>query len=297
LQTLLHEGPSVDQHTAATLITQNIDSQLRQMDLAIGFWLVAVMVFSAYLLAGITLRPVKRAMERQKRFMINISHELRTPLSVMKTTTESTLLGGNTLTRDELIRTKQSDLQEIDRMTNIIEFLLNFSNLENRMSRLAFADVDLSEAVKRAIDLVSARARAKNINIVLASEPASVSGNATAIEEVALNLIKNAIAYTPPGGTVRVTVERRYGAPMLCVEDNGVGIPEKDLPNIFEAFYRGENAAREGSDNSSGLGLAIVREVVLLHDAKLSVKSELGKGTAITIRFPSNFSRWITPWS
>ncbi len=294
LQQMLTGGVPVNQNAAAVVITQVIDMQIGQMDLTIGICLIIAMVFSAYLLAGITLRPVKRAMLRQKRFMANISHELRTPISVMRTNTEATLLGAEALSRDELIEGMQSNLEELDRMAKIIEFLLNFSNIENRLTRLTFTAVDAVEVAQKAITLMKQFADEKAIALTLvAPRTATVSGNATAIEEMVVNLVKNAIAYTPERGSVTVAVVKKFGAVTVSVKDTGVGISPKDIANIFEAFYRGDNVVSIKKNGSVGLGLAIVKEIVAFHGATIVVESELGRGTTINVRFPRGFARWF----
>jgi signal transduction histidine kinase len=292
---LLNGTIAPNQGTAANVIAETINAQVRQMDLAVGIWLILAMVFSAYLLAGITLRPVKRAMERQKRFMSNISHELRTPLSVMMTNSEAALLGVEGLSQSEMSDVVTSNLEELDRMAKIIEFLLNFSNIENRLTRLAFTAVDVVEVAKRTVGLVQRFADEKNITVTLAGEDtATVSGNVTAIEEMVLNLVKNAITYTPHNGAVTLSVVKKFGAVTLSVKDTGVGISKKDIPNIFEAFYRGDNVVSvKKSGESVGLGLAIVREIATFHGATIAVHSEVGEGTTITVHFPGRFSRWF----
>jgi signal transduction histidine kinase len=281
--------------TAAGVITQAIDTQIKQMDIAVGLWIILAMVLSAYLLAGFTLRPVKRAMERQKRFMANISHELRTPISVMRTNSEATLLGDGQLTREELIDAVRSNLEELDRMAKIIEFLFDFSNIENRLTRLSFSAVDTVESANKAITLLKGSAEKKNITLTLeGSRTATVSGNPTAIEEMIVNLAKNAIAYTPIGGSVRIAVIKKFGAITISVQDNGVGISPKDMVNIFEAFYRGDNVVSIKKNGNVGLGLSIVKEIATYHGAVISVDSKLGKGTTIQIRFPGRLVRWFT---
>lgn len=295
IQGLLAMRIVIDQNTAAAVIAKAINTQIEQMDLSVGIWLIIAMVLAAYLLAGFTLRPVKRAMERQKRFMANVSHELRTPLSVMKANTEATLLGANQLTQEELKQAVSSNLEEIDRMAKILEFLLNFSNIENRLTRLSFSNVDVVDATKKAVGLMKRLSEEKQVTLTIAGPAsATVAGNATAIEEMVLNLLKNAIAYTPPGGSVTATVTKKFGTTAISVADTGAGIPAKDIPNIFEAFYRGENAVKIKKDGSVGLGLAIVNEIASFHGATIGVESEQGKGTTIHVSFPNRFSRWFS---
>lgn len=294
VQQLLASRVPVDQGTAATIITNSIDAQIKQMDISIGIWLIVTMVLSAYLLAGITLRPVKRAMERQKRFMANISHELRTPLSVVRTNTEATLLGGEQATNAELKEALATNLEELDLMAKIIEFLMNFSNIENRLGRLTFTKVDLVEVAKKSINLMQAAADEKNIALTFGGvESEVIPGNPTALEELVLNLLKNAIAYTPHGGSIQVTVMRKSGTITLSVQDSGVGIPKEDISKVFESFYRGQNVISGPRKSALGLGLSIVREIATFHGATVSAKSEVGKGTLIMVKFPSRISRWF----
>jgi two-component system sensor histidine kinase CiaH len=291
---LLDGTLSASQGTASSVITQSINAQIWQMNVTIGIWLIVAMVLSAYLLAGITLRPVKRAMDRQKRFMSNISHELRTPLSVMMANSEAALLGAHGLSQTEMVDVVTSNLEEIDRMAKILEFLLSFSNIENRLAKLPFAAVDAVGVAKRAIGLMQRFADEKHIAVRLEGDgTATVSGNGTAIEEMILNLVKNAITYTPQGGAVTVAVVKHFGVTTISVRDTGVGVSEKDIPNIFEAFYRGDNVVSMKKNGSVGLGLAIVREIATFHGATVSVHSEVGKGTTIAVRFPGRFSRWL----
>jgi signal transduction histidine kinase len=293
IQQLLNAHISINQITAAKIIAQSIKEQVKQVDFILGVLVFLIVIFAAYLLAGMTLRPVRRAMERQKRFMSNISHELRTPLSVIRTNTEATLLGGEQLTRDELIEALSNNLEEVDLMAKIIEFLMNFSNIENRLNRLTFSNVDLSLIAKKAITLMKSFADEKEIQLEFKGMPSVlILGNATALEELILNLLKNAVAYTPPKGLIRVSVYQKRGNTTLSVQDSGVGIPEEDVPKIFEAFYRGSNVIG-GRKNALGLGLSIVKEIATFHDATVSAKSAIGNGTSITVRFTGRLSRWL----
>ena len=293
IQELLSNNISINQITAATIIAQSIKEQVKSLDFFIGILLFLIVLFLTYMLAGITLRPVKRAMERQKRFMANISHELRTPLSVVRTNTEATLLGGDLLTRDELIEALASNLEEVDLMAKIIEFLMNFSNIENRLNRLTFTQVDLVVIAKKAITLMESFAAEKEIDLeFMGVDSDIVLGNATALEELILNLLKNAVAYTPPKGSIRVSVYRKLGNSFLTVQDSGVGIPREDVPKIFEAFYRGSNVIG-GRKNALGLGLSIVKEIAAFHGASVGARSAIGQGTEITVRFPGRLSRWL----
>jgi len=278
-----------DPNATAQVVAQAIRTEISKMNLAVGLWMIFTMALVAYALASITLLPIKRAMERQKRFVANIAHELRTPLSVMKTNSEVALLNHNGPAPDpEVVGIVRGNLEEIDRMSKIIRFLLNRSSLEMQLEKLEFSTVDVGEALAKAVQMLRKSAEEKEVRLSLElSGQGTIPGNPVALEEMFVNLVKNAIAYTPAGGTVRAGLLRgKHGVILATVEDTGIGIPPKDLPNIFEPFYRGENAFSQRSrKRGTGIGLAIVREIADLHKATIGVKSELGKGTAITIRF------------
>lgn len=258
--------------------------------------LLALTAVPAYVLAGVSLRPLTRAMERQKRFMASISHELRTPLSIMRTTNEAALLGGNQLTSDELAEVVTSNLGELDRMSRIIEFLLHFSSFENRLSRLRLSTIDLVYVAKKAAGEMKPLAEKKNITLAVSGPPAAtVHGNAAAIEEMILHVLRNAIAYTPEAGSVDIHVRKTLGSCTLSIEDSGVGIFPRDLPNIFEAFYRGASPDKSSeAEQGIGLGLAIAKEIAHFHGATIVTKSVVREGTTMTVHFPSRFASWFT---
>jgi signal transduction histidine kinase len=317
---MLANPATANSNAIAAAITKTVNTQVTQMNLAVGIWVFVTLVISAYILAGITLWPIRRAMERQRRFIANVSHELRTPLSVMKAESEVALMmnGDSSLpvvatsdtpgtpdasvlpaNNNELLETVKSNLQEIDRLSRITQFLLDFSNLENRMAKFEMMPVDLSVIAANAVKMMAKIATEKGVTLVSSTgtptraKEATVQGNPVALEEMTLNLIKNAVNYTPTGGTVTVNLFRsrrgyqRYGWITLSIQDTGIGIPAEDMPHLFEPFYRGKRATatRGGDRHSAGLGLAIVKELADLHKAAIAVKSVVGEGTAISVRF------------
>lgn len=296
LDALFRARAVVSDTVTANLIAQTINVEIQKMNLTVGLWILFSMVIFAYILAGVTLWPIKRAMEKQRRFIADVAHELRTPLSVMKTDTEVTLLGAADMSREELIATLKSNLEEVDRLSKITQFLLDFSRFEGRISALQLSRVDLSLAAKNAAKLIAKTALKKGVTLnMLPMDPVMIKGNVVALEEMALNLLKNGISYTPSGGsvTVGISVRRAYGSVTLFVKDTGIGIAPEDLPTIFEPFSRGRNVAlRRGNKNGSlGLGLAIVKEIANFHHATVAVTSTIGRGTMISVRFFSLFPR------
>jgi len=281
---------------AATKINGTIGGELAPFQFSYSaewvVWsiLIALFVFAAYLLAEFTLRPMLTAHLQQRRFIANVSHELRTPLSILKTNAEVSLLRGEKLTREDALEVIKSNIEEVDRLAAIVQFFLHFSMLQDSEKRLQMYSVNLATLARKVLGILQQRAMEKGITIDVSDNgtTAPVWGNATALEELLLNLVKNAIAYTPEGGTIEIVLRSDLHDVLLAVRDNGIGITPTDLPHIFEPFYKGANAAYKPT--GVGLGLAIVREIASMHRAVIGVKSRNGKGTTFTVRFPRSGS-------
>lgn len=255
---------------------------------SIGIAVTSMLV--SYFLSGIALGPIKKAMYTQKRFIADASHELRTPLSIMKTNSEVTLLEGQDLNTSDATNAIKSNLEEIDRMSNILQNLLNLSEIDSKNVEIPFTRVNLADVVLHCLHSVDRMASVKRVRLeVSKSDSAMIWGNITALEELVLNLLKNAVFYTPEDGQVSVSIN--YSSPEkveLIIRDTGIGIPSKDLPHIFEPFYKADISRLRKAGGGSGLGLTIVREIVKKHQGSISVKSAVGKGTAVIVNFPSN---------
>ncbi len=238
-----------------------------------------------FFVAHITLAPARNALEAQKRFISNIAHELRTPLSIIKTNIEVSLLEPSFDT--ELQATLTDSLEELDRITNIIDNLLSFNSFF-RLERIEFTNVDLGEVIDRTHSKFEEFLDRKNIDFTIQkSEYRTVWGNESALEQVTMNVLKNAIVYTQDGGHITVSVRPDYrGNIEMIIRDSGIGIARNDLFHIFEPFYRAERSRKRNAGESSGMGLAIVNEIVKLHRGKILIKSAPKKGTAVIILFP-----------
>lgn len=257
--------------------------------LAITSVIFLTTILFGYIIARVTLAPARNALVSQKQFIGNIAHELRTPLSVIKTNTEVALLDSD-VSRD-MRSTLHSNIEELDRISEIINNLLSLSALV-RPERIEFSSVDLSAIATDVIQKFSHFAKRGEHQVTLRKSPdALVWGNATALQQIVGNLIKNAISYTPKGGHVRVTVESAPNNQVeFIVQDSGIGIERKDLFRIFEPFYRADPSRTRG-EGGSGLGLTIVSELTKLHQGKITIRSAVGRGTTVSILFPGVRSR------
>ncbi|MDR3642848.1 MAG: HAMP domain-containing sensor histidine kinase [Candidatus Doudnabacteria bacterium] len=262
-----------------------VESALDHIQTTIVFVDIGVLLlFSslAYVLAGKTLKPIELALDAQKQFSADASHEFRTPLSIIKNELEVALQSDH-IDAKALIR---SNLEEVNHMSSMVDQLLKLSRSENHKNGFKMAPVKLTEIVKSSVTTMQKLAQIKDIKLSLETvEQGDISGSFGALQEVVLNLLQNAIDYTPEGGSVKVAVKATGKFQELTIQDTGIGIEAKDLPHIFERFYKADNA-RSLRSNSSGLGLSIVYDIVQRHGAKVFVSSTPDKGTLVTLIFP-----------
>jgi signal transduction histidine kinase len=237
------------------------------------------------LLARFTLRPARDTLRYQKLFISNIAHELRTPLSTIKTSSEVALLDESV--PQETRKVLLSTVDELDRVSSIINNLLSLDSF-TRPERIQFEDVDLGRIVDDVLGKMRRLAEERNIKIIVKMDAHRVVwGNATALEQVVTNLLKNAIGYTPQdkNGLVTLSVRPDYqGMVMFSVSDNGIGIAQEDLFHIFEPFYRADTSrVRRVRKGGSGIGLTIVNEIVRVHHGKITIQSTPKRGTTVTV--------------
>lgn len=227
-----------------------------------------------------------RLEELRREFVSNVSHELRTPLTGIKSYAE-TLTEPEDLSQEEIKRFSSVIVDEADRMTRLVHDLLTLSRYDYGKADWRPIDFDISELLRRIYDLLRVEAKARRHKLSLSVENLSetVHGDRDQIEQVLINIITNAIRYTPDEGRIDIEAEGGAGWVRISVRDNGIGIPEEDLPFIFERFYRVDKA-RSRSMGGTGLGLAIAREIVETHEGRLTIESTVGTGTVVTLLLP-----------
>lgn len=270
--------------TAAEVQQQLNTVQPSELWIALGIMALCILIFG-FIMVYVALTPARRSMERKKRFISNIAHELRTPLAIIQTNTDVALMDNQV--PEELRIVLEQNNAELERISEIINNLLSLTNFL-RDGSLKFEEVDMSEVARRAMDTLSKTFDHKDISLVLKSHTQqTVFGNASALEQVAFNLIKNAIAHIESPGYITLEIDmssdRKYVN--LSVTDSGKGIARDDLFHIFEPFYRSRASTRK---RGRGLGLAIVNEIVQMHQGKIRVQSALGRGTTVVVSLPKN---------
>lgn len=219
-------------------------------------------------------------------FVANVSHELKTPLTSIKGFAETLKSGAIS---DDATREKFLDIinVEADRLTRLINDILSLSELENKKPNFTFEEMNLNDAVEDVRDMMESLAKLKDILMVfdLDEKIPSISGNYDKVKQLLINLIDNAIKYTPRGGTV--TVRTYTNEKNVCIEfeDTGIGIPKEHLPRLFERFYRVDKG-RSRALGGTGLGLAIVKHIVAAMGGNITVESIVGKGSRFVVTIP-----------
>ena len=220
----------------------------------------------------------------RREFVANVSHELRTPLTTIKTYAET--LSDSSENQDER-KFLNVIIKEVDRMTRIVKELLTLSSFDSNKLTIMKTDFALEDLVGDVVTKM--KFQAENNKLTLTYTPLIkcpvINADIDRIEQVITNIISNAIKYTSEGGKIEVFTGYIYNEAYIKIKDNGVGIPEKDLPRIFERFYRVDKA-RSRDKGGTGLGLAIAYEIVKLHGGNIIINSEYKVGTEVIIKLP-----------
>ena len=221
-----------------------------------------------------------------KQFSADASHELRTPLTIIRGEIELALR--STKTQEEYRRVLESALEEILRLTSIIDNLLMLAKADQGSYAANFSEVDLGSLVEELYEDCSMLALRKHIAVrLLKNTPITLVGDRIRLRQLFLNLVDNAIKYTPEGGSVSLSMDRRNGSALFEVQDTGIGIPPEEVEKIFDRFYRVDKA-RSRDLGGTGLGLSIAKWIVELHRGTITVQSEPQKGSTFTVTLPIN---------
>lgn len=230
------------------------------------------------------ITELKKLEQARKDFVANVSHELKTPVTSLKGFTETLLDGAM---NDEQLREQFLTIiaKESVRLEGLITDLLELSKIEGEHFELNWEEVNLESLTSEMKMMLSEKAAAKNMQIYTKVDgDVTVPGDPGRLKQVLVNLINNAIVYSPEGGDIHIRLKGQEENVVMEVSDTGIGISKKEIPRIFERFYRVDRA-RSRNSGGTGLGLAIVKHLAEAHHAKLSVDSRPGKGTTFRIEF------------
>jgi len=223
------------------------------------------------------------AFSLQKQFVENASHELKTPLAVIRTNLDTALLDAK-ISKSELHSYIHSSIDSVTFMNKLIEDLLLLSLLERQIKK---SRVDIGKIIKDATQQLAIFAGKNNIELQSKVDSAKVvvEGNEELLQRAVMNIVENAIKYSPKDGVVKIQGKKKESDYQVSVTDQGEGIPPKDIEHIFDRFYRVDKS-RSRKSGGSGLGLAITQKIIKMHDGTITVRSEEGKGSTFTISIP-----------
>jgi heavy metal sensor kinase len=230
-----------------------------------------------------TLERLENLFEGQRRFLADVSHELRTPLTTIR---------GNVDLIRRMGKADEESLEavtaEVDRMTRMVQELLLLAQAESGNLPLAQETVDLKSLTKEIHQQAQLLAEGRVEVLINAQEPIMVVGDRDRLRQVLLNLVANALEHTPDGGRIELGLERMEDWSKVTVMDSGKGIPEHELANVFERFYRGDRSRKRSETGGAGLGLSIAYWIARSHDGRIEVESVVGQGTTFSLWLPIN---------
>lgn len=237
-------------------------------------------------------KKLSRILDLKSKFVADASHELRTPLTVIQGNMDLAIREAENSDCKEVPEIYPLIIDEVERMRLVLTDLTMLTNVDIGSEQIAYEKISLGQIINAAIMSLKVLSKQKNITLgrVGNSKNAYIMGDEAKLEKLLLNIIRNGIKYTEPGGWVKVWVEKSDEEARINVEDNGIGIPEDDLPYIFERFYRVDKA-RSRKEGGSGLGLSIAKWIAEAHSGSIKVKSVLGKGSKFTIHLPYDYKK------
>jgi signal transduction histidine kinase len=238
---------------------------------------------SGYFLAGRTLRPISLMIDEQNQFISDASHELRTPIATLRAEMEGKLLE-NSISDKQARSLISSNLEELGKLQNLSNNLLKLAQIHFINGNASREDISILEIVKTAVNKITPLAKKKNITIVIKAREAIINGNKNTLTEVFVILLDNAVKYSPEDTEINVSSINLAQKIKISVADQGIGISEKDLPHIFERFYRADKSRSQTA--GYGLGLSIAKNIIESHSGSINVTSETGKGTVFVVELP-----------
>lgn len=237
-----------------------------------------------YFLAGKTLRPIKNMVDEQHRFISDASHELRTPLTALKTSME-VHLRDKKLTLPEAKKLIEESIIDVDRLQALSDGLLQLATYEKANNHSVFESLSLLELVNEAVRKINPLAKQKHITIENKVKEGNINGNKCSLINLFVILLENAVKYSPEKSQIEIASQNINKQTSITVKDHGSGIDKKDVPHIFDRFYRADKSRTSQSTPGYGLGLSIAKKIMDEHNGIIEVKSKVGEGTTFQLFF------------
>lgn len=268
-----------------TINPESIQRARNRLITTLGFVNLTILIISGgagYFLAGRTLKPIKDSMDEQKRFVSDSSHEFRTPLTALRSEIEVGLRNKN-LTSAEAKKILESNLEEVINLQTLSDNLLELAQ-GGKTAKTFMKPVSIKSIIQNAVKKIEPTAKNKGIKIENSVKEGKIKGAPDRLQELFVILLDNSIKYSPKRSTVYVKSQKSGGKIKISITDHGMGILKKDLPHIFDRFYRSDESR---SKDGYGLGLSIAQKIVDAHNGEIEVESEPSKSTTFTINLPA----------
>lgn len=287
----LDPSPGIKVRIAPPLNPELIEESERRVAYSlviINIGIVSISGIIGYFLAGRTLKPIHTMVEEQKRFITDASHELRTPLTALKSSIE-VHLRDKALTTAAAREVLKSNLEDVNNLQTLSDNLLQLAQYQDPKLHISPEKTSTDEVVSSAMKRIKPIADEKHMTIEKKGKAYTFEVDPKAISNLLVILLENAVKYSPAKSNIEVLVASTDGNINLSVRDEGIGIPAKDLPYIFDRFYRSDKSRSKEQTNGYGLGLSIARRIVLSHGGSIKVKRRASKGTEFIITLPTQF--------
>ncbi len=263
---------------------EGYETQLRLALVVINGIILILAGGAGYLLAGKTLRPIKDMMDEQNRFITDASHTLKTPLTALRTEFEVAMLDGDKIPHKSAVALIKSGFEEIIGLQKLTENLMELTSQHKRKNSMTHEDVSLLEVIEDALKKVVPLAKQKQIVIQNEIDDYILNGESSSLSELFTILLDNAVKYSPKKKEIKIASQKSRNYLDVTISDQGIGIDKKDIPHIFDRFYRAD--ASRSKIPGYGLGLAIAKEIVETYKGVISVESKSGQGTTFTVQLP-----------
>jgi len=251
---------------------------------SINIFILVITGVGGYWLAGKTLKPIEEMVEKQKKFTADAAHELKTPLAAMKTNLEVNLRDKK-ISLDKTKEIMKNTVKDIDSLTLLTNSLIKQSKYQNQ--KLNDKEVfELKKLAENVVRKLEPKFKEKEINVNVEGEEIEIKANKESISELLTIFVDNAIKFNKEKGSIEIKIEKKTECAVIKIKDTGPGIGERDLPHIFDRFYKSDISRSKNERDGFGLGLSIAKEIAEAHNGKISVKSEKDKGTEFTIKLP-----------